>query len=262
MDGDPGPVGQLVALLADDTLPKDRMRDVIGAAAGAAHGLFVAGDLRRALAAWDMVIQAEVGHGFAGEPYDRLTGYIWERARTLDHLDDLDGALEGYEDWQRRLQSSARTNLLRWADASIDRIHRKIARRDAGLPYRTHKRGIRPEALAWEAQHFRNRAAWLPWRWEQRDRQRADREATAAQEAAEEAAVQAWRASASPAVLEEYEAIQQEMRDLASRVFETNMGDAEPSGIQLEFRINSEIWARGEALGRRARRLREAPRPR
>lgn len=245
-----------------DALPPDRLADVVYAAANAAEGLFRAGDLDRSLAVWDLVIRTVDLHPDL-DPRGHLSGYVAGRARTLDHLDDLEGALAGYERWRALEEPSGRTNMLRWADAAIARIRRKIAKRDAGLPYPTHHRGPRPEALAWEAYRFRERLSRLPAWWEARDAREAERAVETKRRKAREAEDAAWRAAADPAIVAEYDAIQAEMRDLAGRLFTISTGvmpnEMGRDELTAQMEMDPEIDARGRALGRRARELRERP---
>jgi hypothetical protein len=251
--------------LDPDSLPPDHFADVVSAAANAASGLFRGGDLERALAVWNLVIAATKRRGASASLQDRrLTNCVWGRAKTLDHLDELEGALAGYEEWRALLEASGRTRMLRWANDSIARMRRKIARRDAGLSYPTHRRGPRPEALRWEADRFRQLLARLPVRWQERDEREAERAAKAAERAAAEADEAAWRAVADPAVVAEYDAVQAEMRRLSPFLTSIRYGDvSDGSGglaFELALELNPEIAARLRELERRAGELRNSQR--
>jgi hypothetical protein len=251
--------------LDPDSLPPDRFADVISAAANAAGGLFRGGDLERALAVWNLVIAAMKRRGASADLHERrLASYVWGRAKTLDHLDDLDGAFAGYEEWRALLEASGRTKMLRWADDSIARMRRKIARRDAGLSYPTHHRGPRSVALSWEADRFREQLARLPMRWQERDEREAERAAMAAERAAAEAKEVAWRAVADPAAVAEYDAVQAEVRRLSPFLTSLRYGDAsDGSGgpsFQLAIELDPEIAARLQELDRRAGELRDSRR--
>ena len=247
--------------LDPDSLPPDRFADVISAAANAAGGLFRGGDLERALAVWNLVIAAMKRRGASADLHERrLASYVWGRAKTLDHLDELDGAFAGYEEWRALLEASGPTKMLRWADDSVARMRRKIARRDAGLSYPTHHRGPRPVALRWEADRFREQLARLPTRWQGRDEREAEKAAMAAERAAVEAKEVAWRVVADPSAVAEYDAIQAEVCRLSPFLTSIRFGDvSDGSGglaFQLAIELNPEIAARLQELERRAGALR------
>lgn len=158
------------ALLEGRALDPDALTDAFRAAEFAAGALFDAGALEDALLAWDFILQAGERHdvGNRPRPNDARLRWLLGRARTLDHLDRLDEALEAYSIAATRAVTGNPSSV-RFIELHAARLADKIARREAGKPYRRHTRGFRPERLDVLLRiRLVHEAEWGPWRTRQR----------------------------------------------------------------------------------------------
>ena len=158
------------------------IEDAFEEAEAAAAIMFHARDLEHALAAWDTIIAAAQRLGYEVNRYgrDRTTYRMGQRARVLDHLDLIDEARAAYADLVQRHRVAADAadvpdpaGAARWVDhlqKSVDRLDRKIAKRDAGKSYARHRKPFDPELLE------QLRREWYPQRAETMEQKRRQRQ--------------------------------------------------------------------------------------
>lgn len=144
-------------------IPRSALRDVFFQAESAARIIFEAGDLANALEAWNLILEAGRRQHYMVDHHGRDldANRRLQRARVLDHLDEIDEACAEFVAIADLLRTRGHVREADHVRHSADRLARKIARRDAGKFWQRHTREFNPERQEARRRRWKGIRQWV-----------------------------------------------------------------------------------------------------